>query len=183
LQQLIAQLVSFGRFSVPSTVAACGLVAQWDALGQTTTRNSTKRRVRFKEGGSDTPDTRRKRKLWDNAAKEEIFQAQGQPLPVHKEDEQMVYDRIEKGFIDRLKQGYKNDTILPQKYRKENAYKTDQDGLHWTSVEQLVNPDYDGLREECVYAVHAHTRMRATLKKAQEIYYWPGMRNSIENVV
>jgi hypothetical protein len=23
-------------------------------------------------------------------------------------------------------------------------------------VEQLVIPDYDGLREECVYAVHAH---------------------------
>jgi hypothetical protein len=39
---------------VPSTVAACGLVAQGDALGQTTTRNSTKRRVCFKEGGSDT---------------------------------------------------------------------------------------------------------------------------------
>jgi hypothetical protein len=173
---------------VPSTVAACGLVAQGDALGQTTTRNSTKRRVRFKEGGSDTPEIRRKRKLWDNAEEEEIFQAQGQPIPVRKEDEQMVYDRIEKGFIDRLKQGYKKDTILSQKHRKENAYKRDQDGLHWTSVEQLVIPDYDGLREECVYAVHAHPYaghygINRTLKKAQEIYYWPGMRNTIEKVV
>jgi hypothetical protein len=68
----------------------------------------------------------------------------------------MAYHRIEKGFIDRVKQGYKIDTVLSQKCQKENAYKRDQDGFHWTSVEQLVIPDDDGLREECVYAVHAH---------------------------
>jgi hypothetical protein len=97
----------------------------------------------------------------------------------------MVYDRIAKGFIDRLKQGYKKDTILSQKYQKENAYKRDQDGLHWTSVEQLVIPDYDGLREECVCAVHAHPYAGhyGINRTAQEIYYWPGMRNTIEKVV
>jgi hypothetical protein len=104
------------------------------------------------------------------------------------EDRQVVLDAIEHDFIKRVKLGYRLDSELSKECRDEDSYRRDNDGLYWTNKEQLVIPDYDDLREECLHAVHAHPYaghygINRTLKKAQEIYFWPVMRKVAEKYV
>jgi hypothetical protein len=64
----------------------------------------------------------------------------------------------------------------------------DNNGLYWTQSNQLMIPDHDGLRQECLHSVHAdpyagHYGIHCTLKKAQEIYFLPKMRSTVEHFV
>jgi hypothetical protein len=104
------------------------------------------------------------------------------------EDRQVVLDAIEHDFIKRVKLGYRLDSELSKECRDEDSYRRDNDGLYWTNKKQLVIPDYDGLREEYLHTAHAnpyagHYGINRTLKKAQEIYFWPGMRKAAEKYV
>jgi hypothetical protein len=168
---------------------AFGPVAREDALGQVTTRNPTNRTAGSPKGGGDSPESN-KSKLGDCADNDNIdheLPAQGQPLPARAEDEQMVQMRIEQEFVNRVKEGYKKDTELSTLLR-DNKYERHADGLHWSKQGQLVIPDYGDLRVECVLAVHTHPYaghygINWTLKKAQQVYNWPQMRQTVETVV
>jgi hypothetical protein len=170
---------------------ARGPVARKDARGQDTTRNPTNRKTGSPKGGGggDSPESNQS-KLGDCADNDDIdyeLPAQGQPLPARAEDEQMVQMRIEQEFVNRVKEGYKKDTELSTLLR-DNKYERQADGLHWTKQGQLVIPDYGDLRVEYVLAVHTHPYaghygINWTLKKAQQVYYWPQMRQTVETVV
>jgi hypothetical protein len=95
--------------------------------------------------------------------------------------------RIETEFIRRVKAGYKHHSNLSEECRNESL-RRDNNGLYWTQSNQLMIPDHDGLRQECLHSVHAHPYaghygIHRTLKKAQEIYFWPKMRSTVEQFV
>jgi hypothetical protein len=77
--------------------------------------------------------------------------------------------------------------------RDSNLYKESFDddtkkGLYWTDKEQLVIPNYNNLTEEFTHSVDTHSYARhygvnLTLKKAQEVYFWTGMRSPVDSFV
>jgi hypothetical protein len=143
----------------------------------------------LQRGGVDSPESNQSKlgDCADNDDSDHELPAQGQPLPARAEDEQMVQMRIAQEFVNRGKEEYKKDTELSTLLR-DNKYERHADGLHWTKQGQLVIPDYGDLRVECVLAVHTHPYaghygINRTLKKAQQVYYWPQMRQTVETVV
>jgi hypothetical protein len=83
-------------------------------------------------------------------------------------------------FIRRVKSGHRHDSELSKGFRLASKYRRDRDELYWASNEQLVIPDHDWLREECVHSVQAHSHVghywiNRMSKKAMEIHFWPGM--------
>jgi hypothetical protein len=158
-----------------------------DSLNTAATRNLRKRPGRFLEGGGDSPEIRKKLRSEGSTDKFDLPE-QGQPLPARKEDVQQALDIIEKDFIRRVKSGYRHDSDLSKEFRDASKYRRDKDGLYWTADQQLVIPNHDGLREECLHSVHAHPYaghygINRTLKIAKQIYFWPGMRSTIEAFV
>jgi hypothetical protein len=131
----------------------------------------------------------RKGRLGGEADREQnTLPAQGQPIPVHKENQLIVQEEIEKVFIDRVSIGYEPDYNLSKESFDDGTYRRDKTGLYWTDKEQLVIPNYGNLREECIHSVHTHPYaghygVYRTLKKAQEVYFWPGMRSQVESFV
>jgi hypothetical protein len=144
----------------PSTEAARGPAALGDALGQVATRTSRKRRAVSLKRGDDSPEMCRKGRLGGEADREQnTLPAQGQPIPVHKEDQLIVQEEIEKVFIDRVSIGYERDSNLSKESFDDGTYRRDKTGLYWTDKEQLVITNYDNLREEVIHPVKSVYRV------------------------
>jgi hypothetical protein len=168
----------------PSTETACGRAALGDALGQVTTRTSRKRRAVSSKRGGGSPEMCERGRLGGEPDRKEnsSLPAQEQPIPVLKEDQQLVQEEIEKVFIDRVIIGHERDSYLSKESFNDGTYRRDKLGLYWTDKEQRVTPNYDNLREEFIHSIHTHPYaghygVNRTLKKAQEVYFWPGIRS------
>lgn len=166
----------------------CGGNPAGDAQERVVARasRSRKRGRSVSEGGGDAPETRHDDNTRDSDSEMSL---DGQPLPVYDDkDVEAVLNEVEKSFVQRIKAGYRCcDSTLSKELRKAETMR-DQQGLYWTEKAQLIVPDHDGLREECIEAVHSnvlsgHFGMNRTLKKAQEIYFWPFMRDMVAQYV
>jgi hypothetical protein len=65
--------------------------------------------------------------------------AQGQPIPVHKEDQLIAQEEIEKVFIDRVSIGYERDSYLSKESFDDGTYRRDKAGLYWTDKRATGN--------------------------------------------
>jgi Reverse transcriptase (RNA-dependent DNA polymerase)/RNase H-like domain found in reverse transcriptase/Integrase zinc binding domain/Chromo (CHRromatin Organisation MOdifier) domain/Retroviral aspartyl protease len=103
-------------------------------------------------------------------------------VPSRPEDELVVSRYIVNDFVARLLKGYSVAPVVSPRLGNGSGkqFRCDKDGLQWTSDARLVIPKFDNLRHDCLASVHAHPyaghygRDR-TLKKAAEIYFWPGL--------
>lgn len=161
--------------------------AQEHGVARAPLRESTRKRGRSgSKGGSDNPKTRPESRTEDS---DSSMSLDGQPLPVNNDqDVEAVLKDLEKKFVQRVKAGYRCcDSTLSAELRKAGT-KRDLQGLYWTDKAQLLVPDHDGLREECIESVHSnvlsgHFGTNRTYKKAQEVYFWPKMRDTVETYV
>jgi hypothetical protein len=88
-------------------------------------------------------------------------------------------------FHARIREGYEADPMVSM---GEQVSAPDENGLKWTNTKQIVIPDFEGLRADCIEAVHAptfagHFGVIRTLKKLKEVFYWPGMRKDVERYI
>jgi Integrase zinc binding domain/Integrase core domain/Chromo (CHRromatin Organisation MOdifier) domain len=83
-----------------------------------------------------------------------------------------------------MQAGYSKDEHVSISLLQTMHLRIDSYGFHWTSDERLVIPDADDLRYECFESVHVHPYcghygQARTLKKAEQLYYWPNMARDI----
>jgi hypothetical protein len=165
-------------------------VMQGDALRHEATGYSYHTRKvrgeRFAKRGGDSPEICKRPRLEGSEGDFEL-PSQGQPLPARKVDVQQAISWIETEFIRRIQAGYRHHSNLSEECRNESL-RRDNNGLYWTQSNQWMIPDHDGLRQECLHSVHAHPYaghygIHRTLKKAQEIYFWPKMHSTVEQFV
>jgi hypothetical protein len=93
-----------------------------------------------------------------------------------------------KNFFERLRKAYDGPSSVSERVKREVGDRQDENGLHWTHKNQLWIPEDDDLRKECIESVHVHPYaghfgVERTLKKAQEVFYWPQMEESIRHYV
>lgn len=103
------------------------------------------------------------------------------PYPAGMEDERAVGKYIIKNFVERLIRGYQKDDWVASPEISFLRLRKDNEGLYWTQDNKLVVPDYDGLRDECLEAVHdhpysGHKGVRKTLQLAERSFFWPRIR-------
>jgi hypothetical protein len=104
--------------------------------------------------------------------------------PTAEDSAHTVRQHIERDFIHRCVLGWQHAPVETGR-GDVSGFVRDSQGLMWTESHQLVIPDYQALRKECIESVHAHPYSghyggNRTLQKAKQIYYWPGMQQDIE---
>jgi hypothetical protein len=161
-----------------------------------------RRRSDASRGGSDTPVRRAKRSIVDqdrsmsegtsndqnNAIGSEPPAGLDMSYPAQEADVRQSNSYFFTDFFDRIRRAYERDSPVSERIKTEVGHRRDKKGVIWTHKEQLWIPNDKRLREECIEAVHAqpyagHYRVERTLKKAQEIFYWPQMVNSVRHYV
>jgi hypothetical protein len=173
---------------IPESVLA--QVMQGDALRHEATGHSYHTRKRWDERCAKRGDDSQeicKRPRFEGGQGDFELPPQGQPLPACKEDVQQAMSRIETEFIRRVKAGYRHHSALSEECQNESL-RRDNNGLNLTQSNQLMIPDHDGLRQECLHSEHAHPYaghygIHRTLKKAQTIYFWPKMHSTVGQFV
>ena len=172
---------------------------------QTAARWRSPRRAALK-GGSDTPavepgeKVRRKRKrvtftdpevvrtdvIPDLGADEQPEpEATAWAYPSTEEDDVSTYGFFRNNFFDRVLAGYKSTAKVSKQLAKSLPLHADAAGLLWTESKQLYIPAYDNLPKECFESVHSHPYaghygVMRTVKKAENVFYWPGMAKHIK---
>ena len=105
--------------------------------------------------------------------------------PSTPEDDADANTFFRNNFFDRVVAGYAATSEVSQRLQASMSLAADTAGLLWTKENQLLVPDTDNLRFECYESVHAHPYaghygIMRTLKKAELLYYWPGMAKDIK---
>ena len=109
--------------------------------------------------------------------------------PERRHTEQTVLNHAHANFVSRLLAGYLADAnSVSVASQRTHGMHCDSDGLYWTSAHRLVVPAHDDLHHDCIESVHSHPfsghyGVARTLHKAQEIFYWPNMRQSVVKFV
>ena len=109
-------------------------------------------------------------------------------LPAAEEDVLAVNHAIAKDFVRRVLAGYSHESATSADTGNALCSRTDREGLRWTAQEQLIIPDYDGLREECIESMHVHPfaghyGASRTLRKVEEVFSWLGIRADVKQYV
>jgi Integrase zinc binding domain/Integrase core domain len=131
---------------------------------------------RLSAGGNDTPMTQR-------AAASE---ADTPTFPMAKVDAgNDVTGFLIRSFAERMRGGYARDDLVSGTLVPTMNLRRDKHGFLWTADHRLVVPETDDLHFECFESVHSHPfaghyGQARTLKKAEQLYYWPNMARNIE---
>jgi len=111
------------------------------------------------------------------------------PDPVASESPTLSPEaQIARDFVIQFQEAYRLDPRWKADAALADGYTRDPDGLFWTPENQLVVPNVPALRVDLVKSVHAnplagHYGVSKTLKLLEELYYWPGMKKSVEDYV
>lgn len=157
--------------------------ADHQAEGNPAKRKRVRRRAA--KGGSDTPASQ-VRRIAGKDVHEDHAASVDLSAPASDEDIRVTSKYFMSNFFGRVVSAYQHSSQVSAKLQKEVGYRRDEKGLIWTRNEQLWIPEDQELRNECIESVHAqpyagHFGVARTLKKAQEIYYWPNMVEDVKH--
>lgn len=186
--------------AIPPVLAAVGDArADKNREGPLTRRQLRKRpRTPVSEGGGDAPVSKRQHLAGDSdkdmegPSEDEPSEHESleclEPLPAAEEEVQAVSQTLAQDFTQRVKAGYASQSASSADAAAKLCARKDRDGLCWTAQEQLIIPDHEDLRWQCIEAMHVHPYAghygaNRTLRKVQEIFSWPGMRNDVKRYV
>jgi hypothetical protein len=91
-------------------------------------------------------------------------------------------------LVQRLREGYKPMLLLTAEQLKLQGLSRDEQGMLWTTKQQLYIPKVGDLRKDCIEAVHSppyagHYGVVRTRHKVKEIFYWSGIDKDVEQFV
>ena len=169
----------------PSSQYTLNAIQHSTSTAGNTTRRLTRQQHRRETVTGDSPSPQ------PTASEQEAGQLAEAPVvnPQQLRTEQQVQQLANANFVARLVAGYAADQEIVSPASQQLLRMTsDADGLYWTHDHRLVIPSYDNLRRDCIESVHSHPfaghfGVQRTLRKAQEIFYWPSMRNAVEQFI